>query len=65
MALFDKDETEKKAYIALLDKDGENILAFVTPVKGLKPELLVEKLNGKGINCEVRESKGDIVDIEL
>lgn len=65
MAIFEKESKESKAYIALLEKSGEQLVAFISPVKGVKDEQLVELLIGKGLNVELREPKGDIVDIEL
>jgi hypothetical protein len=65
MAIFEKDTSTTKEYIALLDKAGDNLLAFISPVKGVDPEELVTKLQDKGLNAEIRQSKAGIVDIEL
>lgn len=65
MAIFEKETKEAKAYIALLNKSGEQLIAFISPVKGVNDEQLVELLTDKGLNVEIREPKGDIVDIEL
>ena len=65
MAIFEKETKEQKAYIALLNKSGEALIAFISPVKGVSDETLVELLIAKGLNVELREPKGDMVDIEL
>ena len=65
MAIFEKETKEQKAYIALLNKSGEALIAFISPVKGVKDETLVDLLTEKGLNVELREPKGDMVDIEL
>ena len=65
MAIFEKETKEQKAYIALLNKSGEALIAFISPVKGVSDEMLVELLTAKGLNVEIREPKGDMVDIEL
>lgn len=63
MAIFEKEVTTKQ-YVALLDKN-DNMVAFVTPIKGVSNELLVESLQGKGLNVEVRESKPEATKLEL
>lgn len=65
MAIFEKETKEQKAYIALLNKTGETLIAFISPAKGVQDEALVDLLIDKGLNVELREPKGDIVDIEL
>ena len=65
MAIFEKETKDQKAYIALLNKSGEALIAFISPVKGVKDETLIELLAEKGLNVEIREPKGDMVDIEL
>ena len=65
MAIFEKETKEQKAYIALLNKSGEALIAFISPVKGVSEETLVELLTAKGLNVEIREPKDDMVDIEL
>ena len=67
MALFENNgdqSTEKKQYIVLLDKAGEDV-AYINPVKTVSKELLVKTLLGKGLNAEIRESKGDVLELEL
>jgi hypothetical protein len=67
MAIFEKETNKGNEYIALLGHtDGEEqLIAFISPVKGVDPELLVEKLVSKGLHAEVRTSKGDVVDFDL
>lgn len=65
MAIFETEKKEAKAYIALLNKTGEELIAFISPVKGVANEHLVELLKAKNLNVELREPKGDIIDIEL
>ena len=53
MALFDtpkNKDANNKSYIALLDKN-EDLAAFITPVKGISQELLVENLQSLGLKC--------------
>lgn len=64
MALFEekpKDDT----YIALLAEDGETLVAFVSPVKNVSKELLVEAMSAKGLNVELRERADTVLDIKL
>lgn len=67
MAIFEKENKGGNEYIALLGyADGEEqLVAFISPVKGVDPEKLVEKLQSKGLHAEVRTSKGDVVDFDL
>lgn len=65
MALFDKkDEEANKTYVALMDSSDE-LIAFVSPAKGVPAEMLVQALKDKGLNVEVKESKADRVEITL
>ena len=64
MAVFENDKKESKAYLALLGADN-NLVAFISPVKGVTLELLAEKLAEKNLNVEIREPKGDVLDIKL
>lgn len=65
MALFEKEDKKSNEYIALLDATGETLLAFVTPVKQIKPELLAEALLEKGLNVEIRQSSAEITSVKL
>lgn len=65
MAIFEKEDKKGGEYIALLSKDGESLLAFVSPVKQVKPEILLEALQAKGLNAEIRQSSSEITQIEL
>lgn len=66
MAIFEQDDKKKGGeYIALLSKDGEALLAFISPVKQVKPETLLEALLAKGLNAEIRQSSSEISQIEL
>ena len=66
MAIFERETKESgaKEYLALLDKTGD-MIAFISPVKGVSNELLVEALQAKDLNVEIRESKADKVEISL
>ena len=67
MALFENNgdqSTEKKQYIVLRDKTGEDV-AYINPVKTVSKELLVKSLSDKGLSVEIRESKGDVLELEL
>ena len=64
MAIFEEKKTETKSYVGLLDKEGV-LIAFVSPVKGVSPELLVESLKTKGLNVEIREPKADVLELNL
>lgn len=64
MAIFEKETTESKSYVALLDTEG-NLVAFISPVKGIKPELLVESMKAKGLSVEIREPRADVVSLSL
>jgi len=69
MAIFEAEDNKGNKYIALLTKalpgEQEQLIAFISPVKGVKPEMLVSKLTELGLNAEIRESKGDVVDFNL
>ena len=65
MAIFEsKSEEKKDSYVALLDKAGD-LVAFVTPVKGVSQELLAETLRSKKLNVEIRESRADRTTLKL
>ena len=66
MALFkDTKKEEEGTYIALLSNDGENLVAFISPVKGVSKELLIEKLVKKGLNVELRTKNTEDLDFEI
>ena len=65
MAIFEKETKEQKPYKPKLNKTAQAKIAFISPVKGVSDETLVELLTAKGLNVEIREPKGDMVDIEL
>ena len=64
MALFEKEES-KKQYLVLLDKNGENVVAYVNPANKVKLETLVDALEKKGLQTEVRDVQPDIESLEL
>ena len=64
MAIFEKEKQESKAYVAMLDKNGD-MVAFVSPVKGVSNELIQSALQAKGVSVDIREPKADVVSIEL
>jgi len=66
MALFkDTKKSDEDTYIALLSNNGENLIAFISPVKGVSKELLVEKLINKGLNVELRQKNTEDLDFEI
>ena len=65
MALFEKDDKKSNEYIALLDATGETLLAFISPVKQIKPEVLLAALQEKGLNAEIRQSSAEITSVKL
>jgi len=66
MALFKEDvKKEDDSYIALLSNDGENLVAFISPVKGVQKSVLVEKLAQKGLNVELRTKNTEDLDFEI
>ena len=64
MAIFEKEKVESKSYVDMLDKNS-NMVAFVSPIKGVSNELIQEALAAKGVSVEIREPKADVVSIEL
>ena len=64
MAIFEEEKHETKSYVAMLDKNGD-IVAFVSPIKGVSNELIQSALQAKGVSVEIREPKADVVSIEL
>lgn len=44
----------KDQYMAIMDKSGEHLIAFLTPAKGVQVNHLVEQLQAKGINAVVQ-----------
>ena len=68
MALFKDTRTtqeDNSSYIALLADNKETLIGFISPVKGVKKEVLVEKLVEKGLNVELREKSNDDLDFDL
>lgn len=65
MAIFEKPKkTDSKAYVALLDTEG-NMVAIVNPTQKIAPELLVDSLKAKGLNVELREPQPEITELKL
>ena len=64
MAIFEKENKGGNEYVALLDTAGD-LIAFISPVKGVDPQILVDKMTQKGLIVELRESKGDKLDFDL
>ena len=64
MALFEKDTKTSGEYVALLDAEG-SLVAFISPVKQVKPETLLEALKAKGLNVEVRQSSAEMTTVGL
>lgn len=59
MAIFESAKSKGgDSYIALLDSGGD-LVGFISPAKGVPQELLVEQLEVKGLNVEIRDPKAD------
>lgn len=43
----------KDQYMAIMDKSGTTLIAFVTPAKGVHVGHLVEQLQAKGVNAVI------------
>ncbi len=67
MALFKdtKRTNDDGSYIALLADNKETLIGFISPIKGVKKEMLVEKLIKKGLNVELREKNNEDLDFDL
>lgn len=64
MAIFEKEKSESKEYLAMLDANGD-MVAFVSPIKGVSNQLIQDALAARGVNVEIRTPKADVVSIEL
>ena len=64
MAIFEEKEKGRESYIALLDSKDE-LIAFISPVKSVSKELIVEALKAKGLNVELREPQDEKLSIVL
>lgn len=65
MAIFETPKKENtNSYVALLDSEGE-LVAFISPVKGVAPELIASAMTEKGLKVEVRTPKEDRLEIKL
>lgn len=64
MALFEQNTKSSGEYVALLDAEG-SLVAFISPVKQVKPETLLEALKSKGLNVEVRQSSAEMTTVVL
>ena len=65
MAIFEEKKKDKSSYIVLLDSTGEDVVAYVNPVKTVPQELLVKTLISKGLKAEVRESADEVLELKL
>lgn len=52
-------------YLAILNKKGDAIVAFVNPAKNVSLEDLETALKGKGVNAEIRVPDTESKTVEL
>jgi hypothetical protein len=45
---------DSKEFIALLSSDGETLVGFTYPAKGYEMQDIVDGLNAKNVNAEIR-----------
>lgn len=64
MALFEQEKKTSGEYIALLDTEG-SLVAFISPVKQVKPEILLAALQSKGLSAEIRQSSAEMTTVNL
>ena len=65
MAIFERStKSTGESYIALLDSEGE-LVGFISPVKTVPQELLVEQLRKKGLNVEIRDPRENRTSLTL
>ncbi len=60
-----KKNTDTTEYLAILDKKGENIVAFVNPAKNVSMEDLQTALKAKGVNAEISTPDTETKSVEL
>lgn len=60
-----KNNTQNENYLAILNKSGDSIVAFVNPAKNVSMEDLQEALKGKGVNAEIRTPDTEEKSVEL
>ena len=66
MALFEPNEkTDVRKFLALMDSNGENMVAIINPVGKVPVELLESALKEKGLKVEVRESSPVVTELKL
>ena len=52
-------------YLAILNKSGDSIVAFVNPAKNVSLEALETALKAKKVNAEIRTPDTEAKDVEL
>jgi len=65
MAIFDESKKDKSSYLVLLDATGENVVAYINPVKSVPQEVILKAMTAKGLKVEVRESAEDVLELTL
>lgn len=64
MAIFETPKKEANSYVALLDTEGD-LVAFISPVKGVAPELIANAMKEAGLSVEVRTPKEERLELKL
>ena len=65
MALFEENIKDKSSYLVLLDSTGNEVVAYVNPVKNVPQKVIYDALIAKGLKVEVRESAEDVLELSL
>jgi len=65
IAIFEESKDKKTSYLVLLDSTGENVVAYVNPVKSVPQEVILKAMTAKGLKVEVRESAEEVLELNL
>jgi len=56
---------DKNQYMAIMDRSGEHLIAFISPAKGVNPTTLVNQLQAKGLNAVINTKNTTEAEFEL
>ena len=63
--IFEESKKDKTSYLVMLDSTGENVVAYINPVKSVPQEVMLKSLLAKGLKAEIRQSADDVLELSL
>ena len=65
IAIFEDKKKDKTSYLVMLDSTGENVVAYINPVKSVSNEVILKAMSAKGLKVEIRESAEEVLELTL